>query len=183
MSRIYVLQAPRLAVAAARMKADVNFLGAVDKMTLQWMENNHVFLRDVWQDGEVTVRRLQRLNHQLFPGNNLIMDMSLSEPLLLKAIAYAQERKARVILFVKDGEKVDQNVSETVDLLINRGGEIIGKPKEIIHLQPDDNAEAVVGAMALCVMNGLNTQQAESFFKRAAAFSDLPWYDEVAYAD
>jgi hypothetical protein len=181
MSRIYVLQSPRIAAAAARMKADVNFLGVVDATRAQWLKENHVFLRDVWHWGELTVRRLQRLHHRLFPGDLLFMDGSLAEPLIVKAAAYARERRTSVIICIAEGEVASPEICRQADFLVTRGGTLQGEPGTLISLDTGENMEAWAGAMALCLMNGLSVERLHPFCKRAAAFAELPWYDEIAY--
>ncbi|WP_391574988.1 hypothetical protein [Cohnella sp.] len=187
MSRIYVLQSPRMAVAAARMKADVNFLGAVDDQTANWLSDNHVFLRDSWAQGGVTVKRLQRLYHRLFPGDLLIVDGSLPDELMMKAALYARELGARVVIGLKgagiSSESNDaKDVGDLADILVHAPNAMWnGDPRAIVPLEAADNLEAWVGAMSLCLMNGLGLEQSWSFCKRAAASEELPWYDEVAY--
>jgi len=188
MSRIYVLQAPRMAVAAARMKADVNFLGAVDIETADWLSDNHVFIRESWETGEVSVKQLQRLYHRLFPGDLLVMDGSLPDELMRKAAGYARELEARVVIGLKSsGTSVEgatvKDVGDLADILVHApDARWTGNPGTIVPLEAADNLEAWVGAMALCLMNGLSLEQSRSFCKRAAGFKEeLPWYDEVAY--
>lgn len=192
MSRIYVLQAPGIAVAAARMKADVNFLGAVDERSADWLSDNHVFLRERWMPGEVSVKQLQRLYHRLFPGDMLVMDGSLPDELMAKAASYARELGAMVVIGLK-GTGISGSPSSEADALMAVGdsADILvhtpnarwsGNPGTIVALESGDNLEAWVGAMALCLMNGLSLERSRSFCGRAAAFEgELPWYDEVAY--
>lgn len=192
MSRIYVLQSPGIAVAAARMKADVNFLGAVDERTADWLSDNHVFLRETWAPGEVTVKQLQRLYHRLFPGDMLVMDGTLPDELMAKASTYARELGAKVVIGIQgtgisgspssEAEAV-RAVGDLADILVHTpNARWSGNPGTIVSLESGDNLEAWVGAMALCLMNGLSLERSRSFCERAAAFKgELPWYDEVAY--
>jgi len=182
MSRIYALQAPRLAAAAARMKADVNFLGAVGPETALWLEDNHVFPRDVWSDGSVTEKRLQRLYHRLFPGDWLFMDGTLPGHLASKASDYARDSGARVVIGLRAGTTAAA-IGDAADILVHEPGAAwTGNPGAIVKVGPGDNLEAWVGTLAICLMNGLDLERAEPLCRRAAAFSDLPWYDEIAYA-
>jgi hypothetical protein len=182
MSRIYVLQSPRIAVAAARMKADVNFLGTIDAQTAEWLSDNHVFLRETWETGEVTVKQLQRLYHRLLPGDLLVMDGSLPDGLRKKASLYARELGARVVIGISESASVE-DVGDLADILVHAPNvRLTGNPGIVVPLEAADNLEAWVGAMALCLMNGLSLEQSRSFCKRASAFEEeLPWYDEVAY--
>lgn len=191
-----------MAAAAAMMKADVNFLGAIDEQTGRWLEERHVFLRDAWETGDVTVRRLQRLYHRLFPGDLLILDGTLPDPLTVRAAAYARERGARVLIGLAatsrredaharkaratdartDEAAIPKAVGDGADLLVFHASvSWSGQPREAIGLADGDNLEAWVGAMALCLMNGLDLERSREFCRRAAGFADLPWYDEVAY--
>ncbi|QMV42661.1 1-phosphofructokinase family hexose kinase [Cohnella cholangitidis] len=190
MSRIYVLQSPRMAAAAARMKADVNFLGAVDVQTADWLSDNHVFLRETWETGAVTAKQLQRLYHRLFPGDWLVMDGSLPDGLRKKAGMYARELGARVVIGLSGNGEAGSassddliDVADGVDILVHApNARWSGNPGTIVSLEAGDNLDAWVGAMALCLMNGLSLEQSRSFCQRAAAFEEeLPWYDEVAY--
>jgi len=182
MSRIYALQAPRLAAAAARMKADVNFLGAVDPETARWLEDNHVFLRDVWNDGSVTEKRLQRLYHRLFPGDWLFLDGTLPDRLSSIASAYARESGARVVIGLQAG-RAETAIGDAADILVHEPGAAwTGNPGATMEVGPGDNLEAWVGTLAICLMNGLDLERSEPLCRRAASFPDLPWYDEIAYA-
>ena len=181
MSRIYVLNAPRLAVAAGRMKTDVNFLGATDKLTVKWMEDNHVFILENWYDGKITEKRLQRLYHRIFPGDFLLMDFSLSKPFLVKALSYVKELEAKTVLYTASGLLVEPEICTMTDFLVDGGAHIIGKPANIIRFGTGEFAESSIGALMLCMMNGLSIKKAEVFFKKAARHPQLPWYDEIAY--
>ena len=134
MPRNYVIQTPKLAVALGRMKVDVNFIGIIDRKTAGWLIDNHVFLSDIWEDGEITIHRIQRLYHRLFPNDQILFDMSLDNTLLLKAVTYAKELNACVILCVQTGEVVDASICGFIDILINKGGIILGKPRLKIEL-------------------------------------------------
>lgn len=182
MSRTYVLQSPQIAAAAARMKADVNFIGVTDEATVQWLKENHVFIRDVWFEGELTVRRLQRLYHRLFPGDQLFVDGSLPESILLKAAAYAKERESRVVLILKEGQHASEALIQVADFFVSTD-ENESMKEQHLSLPAGMNIDAWAGAMALCLMNGLSITDFKEFCSRAAAFSHLPWYDEVAYDD
>ncbi|HZG54900.1 hypothetical protein [Paenibacillus sp.] len=182
MSRTFVLGAPLLAVAAARMKADVNYIGVADGGASSWMTANHVFLRDVWEDGELTTRRLQRLYHRLYPGSSLWTDASLDEETFLKAAAYARERRARVVLCVCEGQTATPAMGDAADWLVAGPAGVVGAPGQAVTLGAGESVASWAGAMALCLMNGLDLARMEPFCRRAAAFADEPpWYDEVAY--
>ncbi|TLS50911.1 hypothetical protein FE782_17850 [Paenibacillus antri] len=182
MSRTFVLGASRLAVAAARMKADVNYVGVADESASSWMTANHVFLRDVWLEGELTTRRLQRLYHRLYPGSSLWMDASLGEETFLRAASYARERRARVVLCVCDGQTATPAMGDAADWLVARSGGAVGAPGQTVTPAAGESVVSWAGAMALCLMNGLDLARMTPFCKRAAAFGEEPpWYDEVAY--
>ncbi|WP_040949808.1 hypothetical protein [Gorillibacterium massiliense] len=185
MSRIYVLQAPRLAVAAARMKADVNYVGLLDAETASWLEENHVFIRDMWEEGELTRKRLQRLYHRLFPGDFLLMDGTLPGPLQALASEYAVQAGARVVIGLKTETSTQgavRQISGFTEILIHEPEATwTGTPQTVIPLKQGENLEAWTGAFALCLMNGLSPEASAGFCRRVAAFADLPWYDEVAY--
>ena len=186
MSRIYVLQAPRLAVAAARMKADVNYLGLLDAGEAAWLEENHVFIREAWEEGELTRKRLQRLYHRLFPGDFLLLDGRMHCSLQTLAIEYATQLGARVIIGLKaetDPQGAVRQIGDATDILVHEtGADWTGSPHTVIPLKKGENLEAWMGAFALCLMNGLTPEASETFCRRAAAAQiDLPWYDEIAY--
>lgn len=184
MSRIYVLQAPMLAVAAARMKTDVNYIGMTDhEATVKCLEENHVFMRDVWNEGSLTEKRLQRLYHRLFPGDFLLMDSALPHELMMKASSYARELGAQVVISLKASEaKIADPIGDAAEILVcEPGAEWSGTPGAAIQLKPEEHLEAWVGALALCLMNGLELERSTAFCRRAAAFAEPPWYDEVAY--
>lgn len=181
MARTYVLQAPRIAVAAARMKADVNYIGVQDEETVAWLQANHVFVRDVWRDGHITVRRLQRLYHQLFPGDVLMMDGSLPENTMRKAISYAQAQGARIVVCLEAGQTVADTIIPMTDVLICYQAGFDPVADNIIVLDEALSSVAWAGALALCLMNGQNRERFEPFCYQAASMGELPWYDEVAY--
>jgi|GEM_PF-2419380 len=198
MSRIYALQAPRLAAAAARMKADVNYLGTADDAEVIWLERSHVFVRDAWAEGPVTVRRLQCLYHRLFPGDWLLMDGSLPAALTAKASAYARERGARVVIGLKAGQsggetsgsaargeatRSESTPGDAADILVHEpGASWFDNPGAVVQIEPDENLDAWIGTLAISLMNGFDLERSKPLCRRAASLSDIPWYDEVAYA-
>jgi hypothetical protein len=164
------------------MKADVNYIGVADERASAWMAANHVFLRDVWPEGELTTRRLQRLYHRLYPGSSLWMDASLGEEAFLKAAAYARERRARVVLCVCGGQAATPEMGDAADWLVAGPGGAAGFPRNVVTLAAGESVASWAGAMALCLMNGLDAARMEPFCRRAAAYtSEPPWYDEIAY--
>lgn len=181
MSRIYVLQSPQLAVSAARMKADANYIGMLDKTTAAWLEENHVFIRDSWEHAKMNERRLQRLYHRLFPGDIFMTELHGEEELVVKALEYASELVAKKILCVRKDETASARVCELADMIISQEGTIQGNPSELIELGADENIDGAAGALAFCCMNELELKQSETFIRKAAALPGLPWYDEIAY--
>ncbi|MCU6707719.1 hypothetical protein M6D81_03265 [Paenibacillus sp. J5C_2022] len=181
MARTYVLQSPEIAVAAARMKADANYIGAADCATVKWMRDNHVFIRDTWE-GELTDRRLQQLYHRLFPGDDLFIDGRLSGKQQLKAVAYAKEKGARITLCVQEGHVVERDVYMAVDWIVSCGAQVNGGTDKVLLLRSDQYVYAAAGALALCLMHGLDASAAAGFYLKAADCKELPWYDEIAYS-
>ncbi len=226
MSRIYVLQEEKIAVAAARMKADVNYRGILDEKIKHQLIDNHVFIRDCWSAGEMHTRRLQLLYHQLMPGDTLFLTDELSIEQCKTAIRYAKERGVLTVLVQLDGEserqldcedgnddkvsgssKTEQNdgsahkapsvagdSSQVIsDIVICYKQDEVGKKNndqpaanlhgtERIVLTTEENIFALCGALSLCLLNGLRGEKAAKFYRKAAKFKELPWYDEVAYS-
>lgn len=182
MSRTYVLQSPGIAIASARMKADVNYIGIADQVLVSKLAHNHVFLCEAWEQGPITERRLQRLYHRLMPGDSLFMEANLPEPLLIKALRYAKEAGATTVLvYMRPDLNKYSIVSSQADILIVPESNENMAANRVITFREHEHAEALAGAFALALMNGLDEKQAEAFYRKAALSKELPWYDEVAY--
>lgn len=192
MSRAYMLNAVETAIAAGRMKADANYVGFADCAMCERLVANHVFVREAWTEGELTVRRLQQLYHRLWPGDILFIASSIAVPLLEVATRYARERGALTVL-VEERQQPDyeyqlqrESAFELFDIVLLYGeGTASGGDAESVQriiFRPDEQATAYAGALALCLMNGQSLEAAEPFCRRAAGFAKLPWYDEVAYS-
>ncbi|MEF2246270.1 hypothetical protein [Paenibacillus sp. IITD108] len=198
MSRIYVLQAEDIAIAAARMKVDINYIGILDEKTKRKLEDNHVFIRDWWTEGELHTRRLQRLYHQLMPGDILFLSDDLPLEQRETAIRYAKERSALTVFLQLNGMDNTFNCAASLtncfaDIVIHYKQDDERESNDIqtaankfaverIELAANENIIGLSGALALCLLNGLRGEKAAEFYRKAAKFKELPWYDEVAYS-
>ncbi|MFD0712873.1 hypothetical protein [Paenibacillus sp. GCM10027626] len=60
----------------------------------------------------------------------------------------------------------DSLIGDAADTLVYEpGASWSGTPGMTVRLEPGDNLEAWIGAMSLCLMNGLDLERASSFCK------------------
>ncbi|WMT39446.1 hypothetical protein RE628_18710 [Paenibacillus sp. D2_2] len=184
MSRIYILDDADIAIAAARMKADANFIGLAGEVVRRRLKDNHVFIQEAWEQGGLTIRRLQSLYHRLSEGDILFVHDQVPEALLHKAVSYAKERGTRVVFVQHSMQEMTCDCCEWADIaLLRTENSAVEKTESpaAIWLLPHEHAAAYAGALALCLMNRFVLDKADLFCRRASMHKELPWYDEIAY--
>lgn len=184
MSRTYILQSQQLAVAAARMKCDANFVGVVDDAAQeQYLHDNHVFIEKLWREGSLTPYRLRCLVHQLRAGDLLLFDHSLATETLTEAFSLAKRAQCLIIFAVLTDKAMDSQWARAASITIGVGESFdFDAQQNRIIARSALAAAAAAGALALCQMNGLGLQQSEQLISKAERLGRIPWYDEVAYS-
>lgn len=184
MSRTYILQSQQLAVAAARMKCDANYIGVVDSAAQeQDLRDNHVFIENLWREGSLTPYRLRCLVHQLKAGDVLLLDSLLSDETLVEVYSLAKRAQCVVIFAALTEKAIESEWARAANVVVEIGANFCFQAQQSRVIVPSElAAAAAAGALALCQMNGLGLSQSEQFVSAAVLLKQLPWYDEVAYS-
>ena len=181
MSRVWIVQSVDMAISIGRMKMDANYFGVATQSGLEKLVSNHVFTPEVWSEGELTMKRLQRLYHNLRQWDVVICPSSLSVEELERINRYAKERKAVTVLGVVTHD-IDAPVAGLYDLVVHSGQVDGAESKRELKLA---SREGVVNALGVIIMNlpQVLTNNLKDYnvdlISCAESMEAQPWYDEV----
>lgn len=184
MSRVWVVQSKEIAVSIARMKKDANFIGIASEEEQQEMIDNHVFLREVWDEGGLSEKRIQRLYHNIFEGDIVICPSILGEDVINKIVKYSKENGALVVFCLYDELTLNSDITLDLDFVIHYGQVRTDDFSAHICLSCEESINKAIGTILMilsiskkAIIKDYNIQ----LIKKAESMKEIPWYDEIVY--